>query len=81
MSRNRLSQVDELITSFLQRRDRSREQLSTDQLLNALFMIVREREWMGSEKENLIDRLFAPLDRPLENKDKGRKSEPASKEK
>ena len=76
-----VSQVDELITSFLQRRDRSREQLSTDQLLNALFMIVREREWMGSEKQDLIDRLLAPLDRPLENKDKGRKSDPAPKEK
>jgi MoxR-like ATPase len=75
------SQVDELITSFLQRRDRSREQLATDQLLNALFMIVREREWVGSEKENLIDRLLAPLDRPLENKEKVRKSESAPKEK
>jgi hypothetical protein len=75
------SQVDELITSFLQRRDRSREQLATDQLLNALFMIVREREWLGSEKENLIDRLLAPLDRPLENKEKVRKSESATKEK
>jgi MoxR-like ATPase len=75
------SQVDELITSFLQRRDRSREQLATDQLLNALFMIVREREWVGNEKENLIDRLLAPLDRPLENKAKERKSEPAPKEK
>lgn len=75
------SQVDELITSFLQRRDRSREQLATDQLLNALFMIVREREWVGNEKENLIDRLFAPLDRALENKEKVRKSEPAPKEK
>jgi hypothetical protein len=44
-------------------------------------MIVREREWVGNEKENLIDRLFAPLDRALENKEKVRKSETAPKEK
>ena len=73
------SQVDDLITSFLKRRDNGREQLSTDQLLNALFMIVREREWMGSEKQDLIDRLLAPLDRPLENKAKARKSEATPK--
>jgi MoxR-like ATPase len=74
-------QITELINTFLERRDRDREQLSTDQLLNALFMIVREREWMGSEKEDLIDRLLAPLDRPLANKSKGRTSDSAPKEK
>jgi hypothetical protein len=75
------TEVSKLINTFLQRRDNDKEQLATDQLLNALFMIVREREWMGSEKENLIDRLLAPLDRPLEDKSKGRKSETALKEK
>jgi MoxR-like ATPase len=74
-------QISDLITTFLQRRDTGREQLATDQLLNALFMIVREREWMGNEKQDLIDRLLAPLDRPLENKGRGSKSEPAPKEK
>lgn len=72
-------QITELIDTFLQRRDTGREQLATDQLLNALFMIVREREWMGNEKEGLIDRLLAPLDRPLENKSKGRTSDSAPK--
>jgi MoxR-like ATPase len=74
-------QVSDLITTFLQRRDNNREQLATDQLLNALFMIVREREWMGNEKTDLVDRLLAPLDRPLENRGKGRTSDSAPKEK
>jgi MoxR-like ATPase len=69
--------ITELIDTFLQRRDTNREQLATDQLLNALFMIVREREWMSSEKQDLIDRLLAPLDRPLANKTKGRTSDSA----
>jgi MoxR-like ATPase len=74
-------QISDLINTFLQRRDTDREQLATDQLLNALFMIVREREWMGNEKQDLIDRLLAPLDRPLAIKGKGRTSEFAPKEK
>ncbi len=68
-------EVDELITSFIKRRDTDREQLSTDQLLNALFMIVRQRGRMGDKKEILLDHLLAPLDRPLEVKAKGRTSE------
>jgi MoxR-like ATPase len=58
-------QIKDLIEDFLQRRDQGKKQLATNQLLNALFMIVREREWMGNEKQDLIDRLVAPLDRPL----------------
>lgn len=61
-------QVSNLINSFLTRRDKGKEQLSTDQLLNALFMIVRQREWVGDEKEILVDHLLARLDRPLEAK-------------
>ena len=44
-------------------------------------MILQLAAWMGNEKEILIDRLLAPLDRPLEDKGKGRKSETAPKEK
>jgi MoxR-like ATPase len=69
-------QVSDLIDSFLKRRDKGREQLSTDQLLNALFMIVRQRDWVGDEKESLLDHLLAPLDRPLQVKPKERSSEP-----
>ena len=68
-------EVDELITSFIKRRDTDREQLSTDQLLNALFMIVRQRGRMGDKKDVLLDHLLAPLDRPLELKAKGRTPE------
>jgi MoxR-like ATPase len=74
-------QIKDLITTFLQRRDTDREQLATDQLLNALFMIVREREWMGTEKVDLVDRLLAPLDRPLENKRQASTSESTPQEK
>jgi MoxR-like ATPase len=62
------AEVDTLIKGFLERRDKGKEQLSTDQLLNALFMIVRQRDWVGDEKEILLDHLLAPLDRPLEVK-------------
>lgn len=64
--------VEQLIKSFLKRRDEGKEQLSTDQLLNALFMVVRQRDWVGDEKEILIEHLLAPLDRPLEVKLKDR---------
>jgi len=73
------SQINDLIDSFLERRDKGREQLSTDQLLNALFMIVRQRDWMGDEKESLLDHLLAPLDRPLEVKPKDRSSKSKDK--
>lgn len=63
-------QVSVLIDNFLQRRDKGREQLSTDQLLNALFMIIRQRDWVGDEKDSLLAHLLAPLDRPLQVKPK-----------
>jgi MoxR-like ATPase len=72
-------EVDSLIRSFLTRRDKGKEQLSTDQLLNALFMIVRQRDWVGDDKEILLEHLLAPLDRPLEIKAKNRSSEPRGK--
>lgn len=72
-------QVSELITQFIQRRDKGREQLSTDQLLNALFMIIRQRNWVGDEKESLLDHLLAPLDRALEVKPKNRAAEAKGK--
>lgn len=62
------AQVSELIGEFIQRRDKGSSQLATDQLLNALFMVVRDREWIGDNKASLIERLLASLDRPLDNK-------------
>ena len=68
-------QVSSLISSFHRRLDKGKEQLATDQLLNALFMIVRQRDWVGDEKEILLDHLLARLDRPLETKARGRSTE------
>jgi MoxR-like ATPase len=68
-------QVSDLVDGFLQRRDKGREQLSTDQLLNALFMIARQRDWIGDDKESLLEYLLAPLDRPIQVKPKTRSSE------
>ena len=50
---------ESLIQTFLDRRKES--ELSTDQLLNALFMITRERAPIGSRREQLIDALLKPL--------------------
>ena len=50
---------ESLIQTFLDRRKES--ELSTDQLLNALFMITRESAPIGSRREQLIDALLKPL--------------------
>jgi len=55
-----LPEVDQLIDTFIERR--KKEELATDQLLNAIFMVTREREMVGGEKSKLIDRLLAELD-------------------
>jgi MoxR-like ATPase len=66
------NQVSDLIDRFLHHRDQGKEQLATDQLLNALFMIIRQRDWVGDKKDSLLDHLLAPLDRPLQVKPKDR---------
>jgi MoxR-like ATPase len=60
--------VDTLIKTFLDRR--RKEALATDQLLNAIFMVTREREWVGDDQEKLIRYLLAELDssRPVMDK-------------
>lgn len=50
---------DGLIQTFLERRDEN--ELSTDQLLNALFMVTRERAPVGSRRKRLINALLKPL--------------------
>ncbi|MEO0517106.1 MAG: MoxR family ATPase [Cyanobacteria bacterium P01_A01_bin.116] len=72
------AEVDDLIRQFLSRRNDGKEQLATDQLLNALFMITRQRNWIGDEKETLLEHLLARLDRPLAIKVKDRLAESAS---
>ncbi|PSB57443.1 AAA family ATPase, partial [filamentous cyanobacterium CCP1] len=51
---------------FLERRDKKKQQLATDQLLNAIFMVTRERNFVGNEKKNLQERLIAALDSSME---------------
>lgn len=71
--------VKDLIDTFLKCRDAGKQQLATDQLLNALFIVTRERELVGDEKENLVNRLLAALDRPLPLKSVDRSSASESK--
>lgn len=54
------SEISDLIDQFITRR--KKKQLATDQLLNALFMVTRDRGFVGDEKKNLIDRLLASLE-------------------
>jgi len=60
--------VGKLIEDFIARR--KKEELATDQLLNAIFMVTREREWAGDDKDKLIRYLLAELDssRPVMDK-------------
>ncbi|MEA5574934.1 MoxR family ATPase [Anabaena sp. UHCC 0451] len=51
-------EVDKLITKFLQNQDE--KTLATDQLLNAIFMVVNGRDGISSENK-LIDRLLEDL--------------------
>lgn len=61
-------EVGKLIEDFIVRR--KKEELATDQLLNAIFMVTREREWVGDDKDKLIQYLLAELDssRPVMDK-------------
>ena len=52
--------VQLLITAFMDARETG--ELATDQLLNALFMVTRERELVGEDRENLVKRLLSSLD-------------------
>jgi hypothetical protein len=65
--------IEQWIGTFLDKR-KNKEQLSTDQLLNALYMVARGREHLGDDIDDFIDRfLLAPLDRPLATKPKPKK--------
>lgn len=67
------TEIEQWIGTFLEKR-KNKEQLSTDQLLNALYMVARGREHLGDDIDDFIDRfLLAPLDRPLATKPKPKK--------
>ncbi|MDJ0715187.1 MAG: MoxR family ATPase [Prochloraceae cyanobacterium] len=60
--KNPLSQeISELLSQFIKMRDEEKKELATDQLLNAIFMLLDENKPTGQEKERLIERLLTPL--------------------
>ena len=54
--------VDKLIKDFITKRnDRSRGDLATDQLLNAVYLVMRDRDSALNSRAELIDRLWKHL--------------------
>lgn len=54
--------VEELIQQFLKRRDQEKQDLATDQLLNAVFMATSGRlEVLSADFESLLDRVWTSL--------------------
>ena len=71
-------EINQWVQTFLDKRDK-KEQLATDQLLNALYMVAHGREQSGESMDEFIERfLLAPLDRPLAVKPQGRSPESKS---
>jgi hypothetical protein len=56
------TQVSELIDEFLTCRDRQERNLATDQLLNAVYLLLEGRSPDEKERQVLLDRLFQSLD-------------------
>lgn len=77
------AQTNYWISAFLEKRDDKKEQLATDQLLNALFMVAREKGPVGDDLDKFIKGyVLASLDRPLpadatEGKPAAAKSKPS----
>lgn len=64
--------ISHWVDAFLTKRDK-KEQLATDQLLNALFMVAHSRGPIGDDMEEFLKLfLLSPLDRPLAAKPKDR---------
>lgn len=55
-----LDAVQALIQEFISARKKG--ELATDQLLNAVFLVTRGHEFVGDQRERLIERLLASLD-------------------
>ncbi len=61
------TEISKLISGFIEKRDEKKQSLATDQLLNAIFMVTRERVFHEEkDKENLKARLLAALDNSVE---------------
>ena len=56
------TEAEAVITEFIQRRDRSDAgDLATDQLLNAIYLVTRERSPVGDDKQRLLEALMKYL--------------------
>jgi MoxR-like ATPase len=55
-----LEEAEELIKQFLEKRDKP-EDLATDQLLNAIYLMTRQYAPEGEDKKKLIEQLFRSL--------------------
>lgn len=57
-----MAEAEAVITEFMQRRDRSNAgDLATDQLLNAIYLVTRERSPVGDDKKRLLNSLMKYL--------------------
>lgn len=57
-----MSEAKSLITDFIERRDKTDSgELATDQLLNAIYLVTRERSPIGESKKRLVDTLLKYL--------------------
>ena len=57
-----MSEAEALIAKFIQLRDKpDAGDLATDQLLNAIYLITRERSPVGDDKERLLKALMEYL--------------------
>ena len=56
-----LSDVDKLIQDFEDRRDQQGQLLATDQLLNAVFLITRQRAASGEERARILKTVLREL--------------------
>ncbi|MDJ0774085.1 MAG: MoxR family ATPase [Mastigocoleus sp. MO_167.B18] len=53
--------AEELIKEFIEKRDKQQDNLATDQLLNAIYLITRKYAPEGTEKDDLIKELLKSL--------------------
>lgn len=56
-----LEEAKELIEQFLEKRDNKQEDLATDQLLNAIYLMTRQYAPEGEDKKKVIEQLFKSL--------------------
>ncbi|MGB3636598.1 MAG: MoxR family ATPase [Rivularia sp. (in: cyanobacteria)] len=56
-----LAKAEELIKQFLEKRDKKQDDLATDQLLNAIYLMTRKYAPAGENKQKLIEQLFKSL--------------------